>query len=105
MIPVPLMVAGGGGGLGLGRYLDSDVQQARGFMPERGDTSGTTLNPVRSGEKFAGAGGGWRPLTEFQSSPQHGLSLLEGSYGGRACYEDFGGNFINIDYCCIKMKT
>lgn len=99
------MVAGGGGGLGLGRYMDTDVQQARGFLSDRGDASGTTLNPVKLGEKFAGAGGGWRPSSESQSLPQFGLSLLEGSNGGNACYEaNFGGKTTFIKFIITKIN-
>ena len=93
--PVPLLVAGGGGGLGLGQYIDTDVQQARGFNPESGDNSGTSLNQIITGEKYAGAGGGWRPISESgdaKPSLSFGLSLLEGSLGGKACYDtSFGG--------------
>lgn len=37
---VPLIVAGGGGGLGIGRYLDENIQQAKGIVLERGNQSG-----------------------------------------------------------------
>ena len=37
---VPLIVAGGGGGLGIGRYLDDEIQQAKGFVAEKQDISG-----------------------------------------------------------------
>lgn len=35
-----MIVAGGGGGLGIGRFLDEDIQQAKGIIAERGDVSG-----------------------------------------------------------------
>ena len=37
---VPLIVAGGGGGLGIGRYLDENIQQAKGIALDRGNVSG-----------------------------------------------------------------
>ena len=84
---IALMVAGGGGGLGIGRYLDDEVQQARGFMPERQDTSGQVLvDDVIP----AGPGGGWRGRQDSALDPHYGASLLEGGRGGVACYQTAG---------------
>jgi anaplastic lymphoma kinase len=54
---VPLIVAGGGGGLGVGRYLDENIQQAKGIMLERGDASGQVENDNFEGATIAGPGG------------------------------------------------
>lgn len=86
---VPLIVAGGGGGLGIGRYLDDDVQQARGIVPEKQDVSGQpaldTFDLVP-----AGPGGGWRAKQDSALDPHFGASLLEGARGGIACYKTSG---------------
>lgn len=101
---VPLIVAGGGGGLGIGRYLDDDVQQARGFVPERQDFSGQVLIDSFEEVMPAGPGGGWRAKMETALDPLYGASLLEGSRGGIACYKTsgihgyggFGGGLFNF---------
>lgn len=54
---VPLIVAGGGGGLGVGRYVDENVQQAKGIVFERGDMSGQIENDNFEELKSAGPGG------------------------------------------------
>jgi anaplastic lymphoma kinase len=84
---IALMIAGGGGGLGIGRYLDDEIQQARGFVPERQDTSGQVLvDDIVP----AGPGGGWRGRQESALDPHFGASLLEGARGGVACYQTAG---------------
>lgn len=96
------MIAGGGGGLGIGRYLDDEIQQARGFVPEKQDMSGQVLV---DDQVPAGPGGGWRPRQETALDPHYGASLLEGARGGIACYETagnhgfggFGGGNINYE--------
>lgn len=40
---MPLIVAGGGGGLGIGKYLDENIQQAKGIVTERGNLSGQVV--------------------------------------------------------------
>jgi anaplastic lymphoma kinase len=54
-----LLVAGGGGGLGVGRFLDENVQQAKGIVVERSDVSGI-IEMDSIDNKLAGPGGGWR---------------------------------------------
>lgn len=54
---VPLIVAGGGGGLGVGRYLDENVQQAKGIVLDRPETSGLIENEYFEELKSAGPGG------------------------------------------------
>lgn len=86
---VPLIVAGGGGGLGIGRYLDDDVQQARGVVPDSQEFSGQVL--FDNFETIpAGPGGGWRGRLESALDPHYGAALLEGSRGGIACYKTSG---------------
>lgn len=88
---VPLIVAGGGGGLGIGRYLDDDVQQARGFVPELQDLSGQVVDSDNFDPRDrAGPGGGWRGRAESALDPHFGASLLEGARGGIACYTTNG---------------
>lgn len=86
---VPLIVAGGGGGLGIGRYVDDDVQQARGFIPDRQDISGQVLMDSIDVVP-AGPGGGWRAKQDAALDAHYGASLLEGARGGIACYETNG---------------
>jgi anaplastic lymphoma kinase len=54
---VPLIVAGGGGGLGVGRYVDESVQQAKGIVFERSDISGQIENDNFEELTSAGPGG------------------------------------------------
>lgn len=75
---VPLLIAGGAGGLGIGRYLDDDLQQhGRGYEPERSDVSGQ-----RHGEmnRTGGPGGGWRSDADNVLGTYSGASLLEGTH-------------------------
>lgn len=86
---VPLIVAGGGGGLGIGRYLDDDVQQARGIVAEKQEFSGQVQ--IDSFDIMtAGPGGGWRAKQDAALDPHYGASLLEGARGGIACYKTSG---------------
>lgn len=76
-IAVPLIIAGGAGGLGIGRYLDDDLQQhGRGYESERLDVSGQ-----RHGEmnRTGGPGGGWRADDDHALGTYSGASLLEGN--------------------------
>lgn len=86
---VPLIVAGGGGGLGIGRYLDDEVQQARGIVPEKQDVSGQVVIDSFDSPP-SGPGGGWRAKQDSALDPHYGASLLEGSRGGVSCYETLG---------------
>ena len=87
---IPLIVAGGGGGLGIGRHIDGDVQQARGFLPEKEDFSGQVYFDNHEVGPPAGPGGGWRAKTDNALNPNYGASLLEGARGGIACYTTSG---------------
>lgn len=59
---VPLIVAGGGGGLSVGRYLDENVQQAKGIVLERPETTGQIENDNFEELKSAGPGGKFNDL-------------------------------------------
>lgn len=54
---VPLIVAGGGGGLGVGRYVDENIQQAKGIVLDRPETSGQIENDNFEELTIAGPGG------------------------------------------------
>lgn len=88
---VPLIVAGGGGGLGIGRYLDNDVQQARGVVLDKQDFSGQVLIDDPDVTP-AGPGGGWRAKIDSVLDSHYGASLLEGARGGIACYSTNGSH-------------
>lgn len=81
-VAVPLIVAGGAGGLGIGRYLDDDLQHGRGIELDRLEVSGQ-----RHGEmnRTGGPGGGWRSA-DHSITHGNGASLLEGGIGGEPCY-------------------
>lgn len=60
---VPIVVAGGGGGLGIGRFLEENVQQAKGIVPERGEISGQVeLDPFE--RLLSGYGGNYHHFHE-----------------------------------------
>ncbi|XP_031358672.1 ALK tyrosine kinase receptor [Photinus pyralis] len=87
--PVPLAVAAGGGGLGLGRFIDNGDQHGQAINMSRPPVTGQMY-----GTKSAGAGGGWevyRGKIAFGHEILMGLSLVEGSTGGRACYDSIDG--------------
>lgn len=84
---VPLLVAGGGGGLGVGRYLDEDIQHGKKFIPGKKDVSGTAHSEAA---RHAGPGGGWRAQADMALDPNYGASLLEGGRGGVPCYQPRG---------------
>lgn len=86
---VPLIVAGGGGGIGIGKYVDDDVQQARAYGLENQDSSGQVQ--IDNYEIIsAGPGGGWRGRESTALDPHFGAALLEGARGGIACYNTIG---------------
>jgi anaplastic lymphoma kinase len=82
------MVAGGGGGLGIGRYFDDEIQQARGIVDDINTSGQVSIDnyDVDPG----GPGGGWKPRAEAALDPHSGASLLEGSRGGHGCYNTSG---------------
>ncbi|KAK1117952.1 hypothetical protein K0M31_015619 [Melipona bicolor] len=81
----PILIAGGGGGLGLGQFVDNGHQHGRGAAPlGRQPTSGTIL----SAEKDPGGpGGGWNESSNSVSnrSSSVGASLVKGGVGGIGC--------------------
>lgn len=80
---IPLVVAAGGGGLGIGRYLDEHDQHGRIVDPNGIDVSGEMIGEMN---KTGGPGGGWRAHDDYALSVNMGASLLEGSRGGEPCY-------------------
>lgn len=83
-VAVPLVVASGGGGLGIGRYLDEHEQHGRKVtgVPDdhysgqsEGDASVT-----------GGPGGGWQSAQRGQNATLAGGALLDGARGGEPCY-------------------
>ena len=84
---VPLIVAGGGGGLGIGRYVDDDVQHAEGINSNKPDVSGQIESEIYNA---AGPGGGWRAKDDAALDSHFGASLLEGARGGLACFKTSG---------------
>lgn len=83
-----MLIAAGGGGLGIGRFND-DFQHGRG---EEIEDEHRTGNIISMDDRPAGPGGGWLDGDEPLLNTT-GLSLLAGSIGGRACYQrDYHGN-------------
>lgn len=98
----PLAIAAGGGGLGLGRFIDTGSQHGQAINMSRppitGEMYGARYIGISNGVNMdliffirsAGAGGGWTIL-QGQVSLEHmglmGLPLVQGALGGQACYE------------------
>lgn len=84
---VPMIVAGGGGGLGFGKFLDENFQHGRGIIDgEEASFSGSTIGEVLHTLTHGGEGGGWRAGRDTALSPSNGAALLQGSRGGISCY-------------------
>jgi anaplastic lymphoma kinase len=77
------LVAGGGGGLGIGRYFDDDLQHGQMFIKGRKEISGQVQGEY---DKNAGPGGGWQARTDSTLNSNYGAALLEGGRGGIPCY-------------------
>lgn len=76
---MPLVIAAGGGGLGIGRYLDDDSQQhGRGYEPDRPEVNGQMHGETN---RTGGPGGGWRAFDENALGVHSGASLLKGARG------------------------
>ncbi|XP_043837953.1 ALK tyrosine kinase receptor [Dromiciops gliroides] len=73
-IPVPLIIAAGGGGRAYGAKTDT-------FHPERLENNSSVLG-LNGISGAAGGGGGWNDNTSLLWS---GKSLLEGATGGHSC--------------------
>ncbi|XP_033212809.1 ALK tyrosine kinase receptor [Belonocnema kinseyi] len=77
---LPLMIAAGGGGLGLGQFVDDGVQHGKGPPPPgRNPVSGVSV------QGDAGAGGGWNGSSNNNSTPSAGMPLIFGGIGGVGC--------------------
>ncbi|XP_051176144.1 leukocyte tyrosine kinase receptor-like [Leptopilina boulardi] len=83
----PLMIAAGGGGLGLGQFADDGVQHGKGLPPP--GSRPTTGVSIRGD---AGAGGGWFGLLNTNSSQSAGLPLILGGSGGIGCGPNSNGH-------------
>ncbi|XP_033618072.1 ALK tyrosine kinase receptor, partial [Fukomys damarensis] len=73
-VPVPLIIAAGGGGRAYGAKTDT-------FHPERLENNSSVLG-LNGNSGAAGGGGGWNDNTSLLWA---GKSLLEGATGGHAC--------------------
>ncbi|XP_004839304.1 ALK tyrosine kinase receptor isoform X2 [Heterocephalus glaber] len=73
-VPVPLIIAAGGGGRAYGAKTDT-------FHPERLENNSSVLG-LNGNSGAAGGGGGWDDNTSLLWA---GKSLLEGATGGHAC--------------------
>ncbi|XP_025723775.1 ALK tyrosine kinase receptor [Callorhinus ursinus] len=73
-VPVPLIIAAGGGGRAYGAKTDM-------FHPERLENNSSVLG-LNGNSGAAGGGGGWNDNTSLLWS---GKSLLEGATGGHSC--------------------
>ncbi|XP_032509177.1 ALK tyrosine kinase receptor [Phocoena sinus] len=73
-VPVPLIIAAGGGGRAYGAKTDT-------FHPERLENNSSVLG-LNGNSGAAGGGGGWNDNTSLLWS---GKSLLEGATGGHSC--------------------
>ncbi|KAL6257987.1 hypothetical protein P5V15_011582 [Pogonomyrmex californicus] len=74
----PILIAGGGGGLGLNPSMDDGLQHGRGpFLPNR------PISWPDVTEHMGGHGGSWND-TSFQREAS-GMSLSRGGIGGRGC--------------------
>uniref|UniRef100_A0A8C3YL62 Tyrosine-protein kinase receptor n=1 Tax=Catagonus wagneri TaxID=51154 RepID=A0A8C3YL62_9CETA len=73
-VPVPLLIAAGGGGRAYGAKTDT-------FHPERLENNSSVLG-LNGNSGAAGGGGGWNDNTSLLWS---GKSLLEGATGGHSC--------------------
>ncbi|KAI4469994.1 apical endosomal glycoprotein precursor [Holotrichia oblita] len=88
---IPIAVASGGAGLGLGRFIDTGLQHGQEVNNKRRPVTGEMYGP-----KSAGAGGGWY-MFQGQVAVDHALvmgqALTKGGAGGKACYNSTdGGN-------------
>lgn len=85
---VPLIVAGGGGGIGIAHSIDEEIQHGGGHEIGQTDMSGHRQVDVNG---TGGAGGGWRAEVEALESID-GAALLQGGRGGEACYSKGAAN-------------
>ncbi|KAK9701781.1 Low-density lipoprotein receptor domain class A [Popillia japonica] len=86
---IPIAVASGGAGLGLGRFIDTGLQHGQEVNNKRRPVTGEMYGP-----KSAGAGGGWY-MFQGQVAVDHelvmGQALTKGGAGGKACYNSTDG--------------
>ncbi|KAH8421056.1 hypothetical protein KR222_006577 [Zaprionus bogoriensis] len=92
---VPLMVAAGGGGLGIGQYFEETYQHGQKYKPSQAPESGQ-INGEPLNKKTAGPGGGWRAKEDQALSPTYGAALLQGGRGGHSCYVELADNGTSV---------
>uniref|UniRef100_A0A8C2P3L6 Tyrosine-protein kinase receptor n=1 Tax=Capra hircus TaxID=9925 RepID=A0A8C2P3L6_CAPHI len=85
-VPVPLIIAAGGGGRAYGAKTDT-------FHPERLENNSSVLG-LNGNSGAAGGGGGWSDNTSLLWS---GKSLLEGATGGHSCGNAASNNDPEMD--------
>ncbi|XP_053974206.1 ALK tyrosine kinase receptor isoform X2 [Hylaeus volcanicus] len=80
----PILIASGGGGIGLGQFVDSGLQHGRGPASfGRQPSSGSVLST-----EAGGPGGGWNGSSWGSDSSQRtsaGMALIRGGVGGIGC--------------------
>ncbi|XP_076176518.1 anaplastic lymphoma kinase isoform X2 [Ptiloglossa arizonensis] len=79
----PILIAAGGGGIGLGQFVDNGLQHGRGPAPiGRQPMSGSVLST-----EAGGPGGGWNGSSSSDSSQRTsaGMPLVRGGVGGIGC--------------------
>lgn len=95
-VAVPLLIAAGGGGLGVGRHFDrNDIQHGKGFDDiNQIDSNGNMVGEIN---KTGGSGGGWKYKNNETLHFQMGRSILNsslgiggGGFGGDPCYTTSG---------------
>lgn len=84
-------MAGGGGGLGIGQYLDEDFQHGQKSNPGRSSTTGQ-IHGEMVNKITAGPGGGWRAKADQALDPRFGAALLQGGRGGHSCFVEILNN-------------
>lgn len=84
-------MAGGGGGLGVGRFLDEAFQHGQKENSGRRGLTGQ-IHGEQLTKKTAGPGGGWRANADQALDARYGAALLLGGRGGFSCYVDMETN-------------
>lgn len=84
-------MAAGGGGIGLGRFIDNGRQHGQAINTSHPHVTGQMYGP-----KSAGAGGGWTMYRQdIIDAAAHkivmGKSMQDGGIGGKACYNSTDG--------------
>ncbi|XP_043282880.1 ALK tyrosine kinase receptor isoform X2 [Venturia canescens] len=87
----PILVAAGGGGLGLGKFINDGFQHGRGFLTGKSNSGAGNITRQAAG----GIGGGWNdgtPSSNGTGGGWPGMSLLKGGQGGQGCSKNPKGH-------------